>query len=63
LACSKISSDALKDSIANVLKHATETKPRKFTETVELQIGLKGYDPSRDKVGGAVSGIVVRFGG
>ena len=24
-------------------------KPRKFTETVELQIGLKDYDPQKDK--------------
>ena len=24
-------------------------KPRKFTETVELQVGLKNYDPQKDK--------------
>jgi len=24
-------------------------KQRKFTETVELQIGLKNYDPQKDK--------------
>jgi hypothetical protein len=24
-------------------------KPRKFTETIELQIGLKNYDPQKDK--------------
>lgn len=28
---------------------ATETKKRNFLETVELQIGLKNYDPQRDK--------------
>ena len=28
---------------------SSEEKPRKFTETVELQIGLKNYDPQRDK--------------
>ena len=26
-----------------------KTKPRKFQETVELQIGLKNYDPQKDK--------------
>lgn len=26
-----------------------ETKKRNFLETVELQIGLKNYDPQRDK--------------
>jgi len=26
-----------------------ETKKRKFVETIELQIGLKNYDPQRDK--------------
>jgi large subunit ribosomal protein L10Ae len=31
-----------------VLEGAKE-KPRKFTETVELQIGLKNYDPQKDK--------------
>ena len=27
----------------------SQEKPRKFKETVELQIGLKNYDPQRDK--------------
>lgn len=27
----------------------SKAKPRKFTETVELQIGLKNYDPQKDK--------------
>ena len=26
-----------------------QAKPRKFTETIELQIGLKNYDPQKDK--------------
>lgn len=26
-----------------------KAKPRKFTETIELQIGLKNYDPQKDK--------------
>merc|ERR1712110_955055 len=28
---------------------AAKEKPRKFTETVDLQIGLKNYDPQKDK--------------
>ena len=32
----------------DVLEASTEKK-RKFTETVELQIGLKNYDPQKDK--------------
>lgn len=28
---------------------ASQEKQRNFTETVELQIGLKNYDPQRDK--------------
>jgi len=31
-----------------MLKHSQEKK-RKFTETVDLQIGLKNYDPQKDK--------------
>ena len=33
----------------------SKTKQRKFTETVELQIGLKNYDPQKDK---RFSGVV-----
>ncbi|KAJ3271241.1 hypothetical protein HK104_004720 [Borealophlyctis nickersoniae] len=32
-----------------MLTYSTDEKPRKFVETVELQIGLKNYDPQRDK--------------
>lgn len=46
---SKINRDSLRESIDNVLKYATETKKRKFTESVELQIALKNYDPQKDK--------------
>jgi large subunit ribosomal protein L10Ae len=45
---SKIQVAAVRESIQKVLKQAEE-KPRKFTETIELQIGLKNYDPQRDK--------------
>eukprot|EP00030_Apusomonadida_sp_AF-17_P004127 a508340_48937.p2 GENE.a508340_48937~~a508340_48937.p2 ORF type:complete len:227 (+),score=110.63 a508340_48937:27-683(+) len=46
---SKISGDHLRDCVKAVLKHALETKKRKFVETVELQIGLKNYDTRKDK--------------
>lgn len=39
---------AVRESVQLLVKQAQE-KPRKFTETVELQIGLKNYDPQRDK--------------
>ncbi|KAL6746097.1 component of cytosolic 80S ribosome and 60S large subunit [Haematococcus lacustris] len=45
---SKISNDVLKESINNLLE-ASRAKPRKFMETIELQIGLKNYDPQKDK--------------
>jgi len=32
-----------------VFKWGTETKKRKFVETIELQIALKNYDPNKDK--------------
>lgn len=35
-------------SAAGVLE-GSKSKGRKFTETVELQIGLKNYDPQKDK--------------
>ncbi|OAY77503.1 60S ribosomal protein L10a [Ananas comosus] len=45
---SKLQSDALKEAISQVVGDSREKK-RKFTETVELQIGLKNYDPQKDK--------------
>jgi large subunit ribosomal protein L10Ae len=45
---SKVNSDTIKDCIAGVLEGA-KAKPRKFTESIELQIGLKNYDPQKDK--------------
>ncbi|KAK9728584.1 60S ribosomal protein L10A [Basidiobolus ranarum] len=45
---SKISVAAVRESVRIVLAESQE-KSRKFTETVELQIGLKNYDPQRDK--------------
>jgi len=45
---SKLQSETLREVISQVLTNAKE-KNRKFTETVELQIGLKNYDPQKDK--------------
>ncbi len=45
---SKIQVSAVRESVQALLK-ASQEKPRKFVETVELQIGLKNYDPQRDK--------------
>lgn len=33
----------------NALCPPSQEKPRGFTETIELQIGLKNYDPQKDK--------------
>eukprot|EP00195_Chlamydomonas_chlamydogama_P012029 CAMPEP_0202895046 /NCGR_PEP_ID=MMETSP1392-20130828/4314_1 /ASSEMBLY_ACC=CAM_ASM_000868 /TAXON_ID=225041 /ORGANISM="Chlamydomonas chlamydogama, Strain SAG 11-48b" /LENGTH=214 /DNA_ID=CAMNT_0049579923 /DNA_START=50 /DNA_END=694 /DNA_ORIENTATION=- len=45
---SKISGDVLRESISGLLE-GSKAKPRKFMETIELQIGLKNYDPQKDK--------------
>merc|ERR1712156_1338159 len=44
----KVSRDTLYECVQNVLK-ASADKKRKFVETVDLQIGLKNYDPQKDK--------------
>ena len=46
---SKVSREHLNECVAQMLKGAKEDKPRKFTESVELQISLKNYDPQKDK--------------
>jgi len=46
---SKLNQETLSTAIREILKYSLETKKRKFVETVELQIGLKNYDPTRDK--------------
>jgi len=46
---SKISVAGVRSSVKTLLEYSTETKKRNFIETVELQIGLKNYDPQRDK--------------
>ncbi|KAI3628807.1 RPL10A [Malassezia furfur] len=48
VAVSKIQVSGVRSSVKDVLTGAEE-KRRNFVETVELQIGLKNYDPQRDK--------------
>jgi len=45
---SKVSNDHLRKCIEDTLAGAEEKK-REFMETIELQIGLKNYDPQKDK--------------
>ncbi|KAJ1957998.1 60S ribosomal protein l10a [Linderina pennispora] len=45
---SKIQVAAVREEVRALLAASAESK-RKFVETVELQIGLKNYDPQRDK--------------
>ncbi|EEB07446.1 60S ribosomal protein L1 [Schizosaccharomyces japonicus yFS275] len=45
---SKVSVATVRKNVEDILKGAEEKK-RNFVETVELQIGLKNYDPQRDK--------------
>eukprot|EP00656_Telonema_subtile_P051622 TRINITY_DN699_c0_g2_i1.p2 TRINITY_DN699_c0_g2~~TRINITY_DN699_c0_g2_i1.p2 ORF type:complete len:217 (+),score=72.94 TRINITY_DN699_c0_g2_i1:182-832(+) len=45
---SKISTDRLREVIANILQ-ASKDKKRKFLETIELQAVLKNYDTNKDK--------------
>ncbi|MQM05512.1 hypothetical protein Taro_038320 [Colocasia esculenta] len=44
----KLQSDVLREAISQLTTDSKEKK-RKFTETIELQIGLKNYDPQKDK--------------
>eukprot|EP00284_Hemiselmis_tepida_P014190 CAMPEP_0174924606 /NCGR_PEP_ID=MMETSP1355-20121228/7350_1 /TAXON_ID=464990 /ORGANISM="Hemiselmis tepida, Strain CCMP443" /LENGTH=216 /DNA_ID=CAMNT_0016170427 /DNA_START=40 /DNA_END=690 /DNA_ORIENTATION=+ len=45
---SKLQSENVREAIRVMFKESSEKK-RKFRETVELQIGLKQYDPQKDK--------------
>merc|ERR1712166_1626229 len=45
---SKLSSEVLREGIDNILVQS-KARSCKFTETIELQIGLKNYDPQKDK--------------
>ena len=46
---SKITVANVRTQVTELLEYSNETKKRNFLETVELQIGLKNYDPQRDK--------------
>ncbi len=46
---SKLSVASVRGSIRELLADSNGEKKRNFVETVELQIGLKNYDPQRDK--------------
>jgi large subunit ribosomal protein L10Ae len=57
---SKINTELLDQSLANIFNYANgkainykgedkDGKKRNFTETIEMQISLKNYDPQRDK--------------
>lgn len=46
--CSKLQSESPWETISVVVGDARENKSN-FTETIELQIGLKTYEPQRDK--------------
>ena len=45
---SKLNRDLVRESIDVLLENSAKKK-RKFTESVELQISLKNYDPQKDK--------------
>merc|ERR1712176_1141401 len=45
---SKISRENLRITIAEMMQEAEDAK-RNFTQTVELQVALKNYDPTKDK--------------
>merc|ERR1711970_287048 len=49
MGASKVPKDTLKECVAELLKNSNDVKERKFLETVDLQIGLKNYDPQKDK--------------
>ncbi|KAK0509535.1 hypothetical protein JMJ35_007929 [Cladonia borealis] len=46
---SKITVAGVRTNVQSLLEYSTNEKKRNFLETVELQIGLKNYDPQRDK--------------
>ena len=45
----KINEEILNEAIRDVLNYSKNVKKRNFVESIELQIGLKGYDTSKDK--------------
>ena len=49
LCSSKLSVSSVRANVKQILAEANGDKKRNFVETIELQIGLKNYDPQRDK--------------
>lgn len=47
--CWRLATAGVRTNVQSLLEYSLETKKRNFLETVELQIGLKNYDPQRDK--------------
>merc|ERR1712159_814179 len=45
---SKLNGETLRNQIKELLDESKKKK-RNFTETIELQVGLKNYDPMKDK--------------
>mmetsp|Transcript_43115 Transcript_43115/g.107900 ORF Transcript_43115/g.107900 Transcript_43115/m.107900 type:complete len:218 (+) Transcript_43115:33-686(+) len=45
---SKILNETIEKAVLKML-NGTDYKKRKFSETIEMQIGLKNYDPKKDK--------------
>jgi len=45
---SKVTRESLMEAV-NAVVQLSQDKKRKFTETVELQVALKNYDPQKDK--------------
>ncbi|KIW67678.1 60S ribosomal protein L10a [Phialophora macrospora] len=46
---SKITVAHVRTNVKEILEYSNNEKKRNFLESVELQIGLKAYDPQRDK--------------
>lgn len=46
---SKVSRETYDEAVAAILDASLNKKKRNFRETIELQVMLKNYDPSRDK--------------
>lgn len=46
---SKVSVAHVRTNVQELLDYSLNTKKRNFLESCELQIGLKNYDPQRDK--------------
>lgn len=46
---SRLSPEILNKAIADIIEYSTVTHKRKFLESIELQVGLRDYDPRKDK--------------